>query len=101
MKNDLNFTFYPHYIKFTMQLSIISCVFYRKLKNWWRKRDNLIEEQEKLSQWEQDYDLVEQNPQGLFYEYLEMGEHVVRITVVNKHVLLASAVSSLIRTSVR
>ncbi|XP_057314546.1 anoctamin-4-like isoform X2 [Hydractinia symbiolongicarpus] len=52
-----------------------------KLKNWWRKRDNLIEEQEKLSQWEQDYDLVEQNPQGLFYEYLEMVVQFGFITV--------------------
>ena len=45
---------------------------FRKLKTWWRKRDN-IEESTSLAQWEKDYDLQERNTQGLFYEYLEMG----------------------------
>ena len=33
-----------------------------------------MEEEDKLSRWEKDYDLVEMHPQGLFYEYLEMGK---------------------------
>ena len=42
--------------------------------NWWNSRDNIREESSKLAQWESDYDLVTTDEQGLFYEYLEMGE---------------------------
>lgn len=53
------------------------CYFCRKMKKWWRGRDNVREEHSKMPQWELDYDLVETHQQGLFYEYLEMGKYQI------------------------
>ncbi|XP_003740347.1 anoctamin-7 [Galendromus occidentalis] len=41
-----------------------------KLQNWWNRKKNRFEENGKLTQWEQDYTLSEN--EGLFQEYLEM-----------------------------
>ena len=46
---------------------------FRKLQNWWNRRKARFEEKGKLTQWEQDYTLSEN--EGLFQEYLEMGMH--------------------------
>ena len=53
---------------------ICSCVD-RMVKNWFRKRKSMKKEEEgsNRKQWEQDLDLTEQPPLGLFGEYLEMG----------------------------
>ena len=56
-------------------------IIFRKLKTWWRKRDN-IEEPAGRTQWEKDYDLEVRNSQGLFYEYLEMGRYLLFLSIV-------------------
>lgn len=67
-----------HWIDFCAIIDLNGFLF-RKLKNWWKSRDNIREDFSKMSQWERDYDLVETSEQGLFYEYLEMGKLFVAI----------------------
>ncbi|XP_065070348.1 anoctamin-4-like isoform X1 [Rhopilema esculentum] len=44
-----------------------------KLKNWWRKRKTLTDDEiANIARWDRDYKLTEVSQQGLFDEYLEM-----------------------------
>ena len=50
----------------------------RKLKNWWRRRQNIeTSDLTEYTRWELDYDLTQYPVHGLFYEYLEMGKNVL------------------------
>lgn len=50
--------------------------FFSWLKGWWRRRDskdNDLTDNKTVSRWEEDLDLADLSPYGLFAEYLEMG----------------------------
>ena len=52
------------------------------LRNWFSRRQVKKETEDNLyTRWEQDKNLVETSPLGLFSEYLEMGEKLWRENV--------------------
>ena len=55
-------------------MCVCVCVF-RWLKNWWVSKSARNHPESLYSRWEQDHDLQHFTQLGLFYEYLEMGEH--------------------------
>lgn len=52
------------------------------MQNWWNRKRARFEESGKLTQWEQDYTLSEN--EGLFQEYLEMGAWMDRVNIDEK-----------------
>lgn len=58
--------------------SCLGFIFYRKLQNWWRRRQNIeVPDLSGYTRWELDYDLTQYPVHGLFYEYLEMGQNML------------------------
>ena len=57
---------------------LLPCFLCRKLKNWWRKRKTLTDDEvANIARWDRDYKLTEVSQQGLFDEYLEMGMIII------------------------
>lgn len=51
----------------------VSFYFHRKMKAWFHRKRTKLSTAVKLTRWEEDYQLIEN--EGLFQEYLEMGTH--------------------------